>query len=84
MIEGDRKIYQDLAKTYFDNSNVFSVNKFVDASVNSLGSILKDKDIAGLDLLSLYIDGLDYEIFESLDVNPKVICVEVNAGWLQP
>jgi hypothetical protein len=33
-----------------------------------------------LDLLSIDIDGHDYEVFEGLALSPRVICVEVNAG----
>jgi len=34
-----------------------------------------------LDFLSVDIDGLDSEIFENLDIRPRVICIEVYAGF---
>lgn len=80
MIEGDEVRYNDLIKTYKNNESVYCVNKFVDAVNNSLGAILIENNINDLDFLSVDIDGLDYEIFETLDVRPKVICIEVNAG----
>lgn len=80
MIEGDRGRFKDLVSNYTDNPSVICVNKFVSASSDSLGSILKSNNMGDLDLLSIDIDGLDYEIFEMLDVRPRVICIEVNAG----
>lgn len=80
MIEGEIKRFQDLTANYRDNPSVICVNKFVDSGHNSLASILKDNGISQIDFLSIDIDGLDYEIFETLDVKPKIICIEVNAG----
>ena len=80
MIEGDAARYQDLVSTYRDNPSVICVNRFVDDKANSLGSILKEHGIDELDFLSVDIDGYDYEILKSLDVRPRIICIEVNAG----
>lgn len=80
MIEGDEYRFKDLVSNYTTNPLVTCVNRFVDAELNRLGSILAAHNIGNLDLLSIDIDGLDYEIFETLRVYPRVICVEVNAG----
>jgi hypothetical protein len=81
MIESDQLRYQDLIKTYYKNDRVKSVNVLVDNSQNSLQVILNKCDVAyDLDFLSVDIDGLDYEIFEGIDISPRLICIEVNAG----
>jgi len=80
MIEGDRGRFKDLVSNYASNPKVICENRFVDAGANSLGSILRANHLTELDFLSIDIDGLDYEIFETLDVLPRVICIEVNAG----
>lgn len=80
MIEGDETRFNDLLSNYSNNGLVKCVNKYVDAKHSSLGTILKENNIVTIDFLSVDIDGLDYEIFENLDVNPTVICIEVNAG----
>ncbi len=80
MIEGHPGRYQDLVRNYQENDSVFCVNRFVDTGVNSLGSILKEYGIEELDFLSIDIDGYDYDVLKTLDVRPRVICIEVNAG----
>lgn len=80
MIEGDTGRYQDLVRNYQGNTSVFCVNRFVDTGANSLGSILKEHGIEELDFLSIDIDGYDYDVLKTLDVRPRVICIEVNAG----
>ena len=80
MIEGDDHRFKDLVSCYATNRLVTCVHKMVDAGANSLASILDACHSRDLDFLSIDIDGLDYEIFETLDVYPRVICTEVNAG----
>lgn len=80
MIEADEKRYIELKKNYHDYPNVYIVNRLVDTRNNRIESICNDVGIYELDLLSIDIDGLDYEIFSSLHFHPRVICVEVNAG----
>jgi len=84
MIEGDGPRFKDLVKTYGDNDNVHCINRFVDDDKNSLSAMAQELGLSqlldNLDFLSIDIDGLDYEIFEGLDIFPRVICIEVNAG----
>lgn len=80
MIEGDPVRYKDLLKTYGSNKGIRCLNNYVDNQKNSLNNILSTKEKNNLDFLSIDIDGLDYEIFESLDFYPQVICIEVNTG----
>lgn len=80
MIEGDVSKYRQLIQTYEGNSRVQCLHAFVDGVANKLSNVAGEAEVADLDFLSIDIDGLDYEIFESLDVRPRVICIEVNAG----
>lgn len=80
MIEGDTRRYNDLVNNYRSTPDVKCVNKFVGSRENSLKSILEGCGVKSLDFLSVDIDGLDFEILETLDLQPAVLCIEVNAG----
>lgn len=80
MIEGEESRYRQLCQTYADTSRVKPVHCFVNTSDNSVDRIMERVAVKSLDLLSIDIDGLDYDITASLQVRPRVICVEVNAG----
>ena len=80
MIEADAQRFNDLVNNYRDNRLVICVNRAVDTGLNNLGSILRTYGKDHLDFLSIDIDGLDYEILEALEIRPRVLCVEVNAG----
>jgi len=79
MIEGDPIRYKDLLKTYGDNKSIRCLNNYVDNQENSLNKLLTYEEKKNIDLLSIDIDGLDYEIFEDIEFQPKVICIEVNS-----
>lgn len=80
MIEGNTRRYESLLENYRGRGNVIAINKFVDVQNNSLDTLLAPYRFGDLDFLSIDIDGLDYEIFETLRSRPRVICIEVNAG----
>jgi len=80
MIEGNRERYNQLSENYRDNPKVVAVNCFVDGVKNNLGRIVGEYGFKDLDFLSVDIDGLDFEVFEGLNIRPRVICIEVNAG----
>jgi hypothetical protein len=80
MIEGELDRYEKLRANYAGNPNVYPVNCFVDNGDNSVDMIMSRLGIVELDLLSIDIDGLDYDVMSSLRIKPRVICVEVNAG----
>lgn len=82
-IEGDPGKASLLRDRYGDTPRVTCVNRFVDAGANSISALAREyavPEAAELDFLSVDIDGLDFEVLEQLDVRPKVICIEVNAG----
>ena len=82
MIEADDNRFQDLIKTYPVNSKAASVCALVDDVDNSLAKIAARAGIRDrFDLISIDIDGLDFQIFSTLDQFtqlPLVICVEVH------
>ena len=81
MIEADQSRYEQLQKTYHGNEQVSLINALVDNNKNSLKSLFSQHGLSlQLDFLSIDIDGLDYEIFEGLDMHPRIICIEVNSG----
>lgn len=80
MIEGDEYRFKGLVSNYPTHPLVTCVNRYVDVGPNSVGTIVQKHNIGDLDFLSVDIDGLDYEILETLDSYPRVICIEVNAG----
>lgn len=81
LIEGDPNKSLELKKNYEDRPDVVCINAMVDSDENSIDSIFRQWGIKpDLDLLSIDVDGLDYELFEEMRMRPRVVCIEVNAG----
>ena len=81
MIEADPAKYEQLVKTYADRDDVWCLNAMVGTGENSLPELLRRAGApTELDLLSIDIDGLDYEVFETMEMRPRAVVVEVNAG----
>lgn len=82
MIEADSGRFQDLLKTYPTSSKAISVCAFVDDGANSLAKIAARAGIDDrFDLVSIDVDGLDYQIFSALDQfqqPPLVVCIEIH------
>lgn len=81
LIEGDRRRFRDLQKTFDGNEKVVPVNAFVGFNEDDgLDSILKDTVIPlEFDLLSIDIDGNDYHVWEAVrNYKPKVVVIEFN------
>jgi hypothetical protein len=82
LIEGDAERFRILERNYAENPDVFLELAFVDAQENSIARILERKGLADrrLDLLSIDIDGLDFDLFSTLDrlpLAPRLVIVEV-------
>ena len=69
-----------MIKNYKTNKRITCVHAYVKTDKHNIDKILSKNKIDKLDLISIDIDGLDYEIMKSLKIRPKIICVEVNAG----
>lgn len=83
-IEADENKFSDLVTSFRDCESVTLLNKMVlHKGDNKLDNIIDEcihfnKDF---DFISIVVDGLDYNIFQSMHKYlPKVLCIEVNAG----
>jgi hypothetical protein len=82
LIEGDAVKFRELEANYAGNAGVLLECSFVDAGDNSLARILERRGLADrrLDVLSIDVDGLDFELFATLDglrSLPRLVVVEV-------
>jgi hypothetical protein len=80
LIEANPKRHAELVANNEGNPRVTCLRTMVDTGANKLERFLEQAGAEELDLLVIDIDGLDFEIFESLEVLPSVICVEVVPG----
>ena len=83
LIDGDiikcDKLKACLSKK-FPQEKIIVKNQFIDyENINEI--IGKEGNLNNFDFFSLDTDGMDYWILESLNFNPKIICVEFNP-WL--
>ena len=78
-IEADKKKYLELVENY-RNSDVICLNKYVYPELlegNTVDSLYKEyMNNIEVDVLSIDIDGRDYEILEHLNLRPKLIIIE--------
>ena len=80
LIEANPKKFIDLQKTYRGAPQTILLNEFVDVSGNDLDAILQRSGAPNdLDFLSIDIDSIDYQIWDSLKrFRPKVVLIEFN------
>lgn len=79
-IEPDKKRFQKL-NSNTQNMNCKNINSIVSVQGDySLNNILKENNISeNFDILSIDIDGYDYQIFKSLQsYRPKIVIIEYN------
>src|SRR4051812_24802985 len=80
-IKADPERFEQLEELYRDRADVLTVNALVSTSDGGLRALLEQHGAPlDLDLLSIDIDGYDYDVLGSLGLTPRVVCVEVNAG----
>lgn len=81
LIEGDKKRFVDLEKTYAANPNVICLQRFVGFDPpNDLDSILSHTRCpVELNLISIDIDSFDYHVWESISkYQAQVVLIEFN------
>ena len=77
-IEANREKYIDLVKNYKD-TKIICLNKMVypnSIEGDTIDILHKEYINIEIDLLSIDIDGRDYEILENMELKPKVIIIE--------
>lgn len=76
-IEGSNKKYKELRENYKNNEDIITINSFIDDNRNTLDKVLIENGITSVDFCSIDIDGLDLNVFKSInEILPKVICIE--------
>jgi hypothetical protein len=81
LIEPDAARFGDLERNYRETPNVVRIRAAVDDNENGLDRLLSEAGVTDeLDLLVIDIDGLDYYVVQSLELRPRLLCVEINAG----
>jgi hypothetical protein len=87
-IEADASKFTDLQLNYRDFPQIRCINEMVaaDPAASSTGSSLDqiwrtELGSRHVDFLSIDIDGLDYRIFETLEMHPTVVCLEGGFAW---
>jgi hypothetical protein len=77
LIEPDITRFRQLVNNFKHNPDIICLNKFIDTEKTLLDDVLKEYKYDHLDFCSIDIDGLDLEIFESIqNVQPTVVCIE--------
>jgi hypothetical protein len=84
-IEGNRERFLALRSRYKDCSDIRCLNTFVSADgrdgSKTLDQVCADEKISVIDFLSIDVDGLDLNIFESLQLRPMVVGIEGGFAW---
>jgi len=79
LVEGDTDCYAALKETLLWHPNCISVNTYLTPTgPESIDNILAQYVFAEVDLISIDVDGLDYDIWAAMDIRPRVICIEYN------
>jgi len=76
-IEADKEKFKELELNYKNEEKIITVNSFVDTNKNKLDNILESNGINSVDFCSIDIDGLDLNIFNSIEkILPTLVCIE--------
>jgi len=85
-IEGDKDKYKDLCNNY-KNTDIICLNEYIyptEKEGKTIDNIYNESisyKYDEIDLLSIDIDGRDYEILENMKIKPKVIIIEGGFSW---
>jgi hypothetical protein len=84
MIEAEPALFARLKASYAENPLVSCIHARVDGADNRLDKVLVAAGLSEmasrLEFLSIDIDGLDFEVLETLTLRPGVLCVEVSGA----
>jgi hypothetical protein len=84
LIEAEEQRHAELRTLYADRPDVQCVRATIDEDSNTLRDVLdRNEAPVEFDFVSIDIDGLDYQVFSSMRVSARVVCVEV-ASMLDP
>lgn len=76
-IESDLNRFDELKKIYKNEDRIYTSNIFVNTTTNLLDSIINNTINDEIHFMSIDIDGLDLEIFKSINIFlPIVVCIE--------
>lgn len=73
-IEADYDLWEQCCKNWQGNDNVKSVCSF--ASEANINAFVDDDT----DVLSLDVDGIDFQIFQALEAKPAVVIIEIDSS----
>lgn len=73
-IEADYDLWEQCCKNWQGNERVKSVCSFV--SADNINAFVD----ADTDVLSLDVDGIDYQIFQAMEAKPKVVIIEIDSS----
>jgi hypothetical protein len=78
LIESNHTYYRNCVNVYKNNSRVICLNKAVDIGENSIEKLIEQYFKLSPDIISIDIDGKDFEIFKKLQIKPKLLIIECN------
>lgn len=74
MVEADYDLWEQCCKNWAGNDNVKSTCSM--ANPSNINAFVDDT----CDLLSIDVDGIDYQIFQALEAKPKVVIIEIDSS----
>lgn len=82
-IEGDPEKYNTLVSNYTTNDKIKCLCKYISTQQGQTINDIHRNDLQSrdIDLLSIDVDGCDYEILETLEFKPLVIVIEGGFSW---
>jgi hypothetical protein len=78
LIEPDQERYKNLKKNYSNHPEIITLNCFVETEGENIFDLVVDKYVDDkIDFCSIDVDGLDLDIFETIQKHkPTVVCIE--------
>lgn len=74
MVEADYDLWEQCCKNWAGNERVRSTCSMVNPS--NINAFVTDD----IDVLSVDVDGIDYQIFQAMEAKPKVVIIEIDSS----